>query len=101
MSKTNPTGTETLFAFASIIVYIPAAAYVTTILWAWFIVPIFGLPLLSLAQAFGLTVFTVYFLSLDLRQRKDLGDDIYKIIGNAFIRLGAVVAVGWLATLFL
>lgn len=33
-----------------------AAAFVGVRLWAWFVVPVFGLPLLTLPQAYGLSL---------------------------------------------
>jgi hypothetical protein len=46
----------TVMALPLIIYFIWAYAVVTKIFWAWFVVPVFGLPELGIAQAVGLTM---------------------------------------------
>lgn len=56
-------GIPVLLAIMTIII-LPLVAlrgYVVSKLWAWFIVPIFGLPTLSVAQAVGVSLVVTYF----------------------------------------
>jgi len=68
-----------------------------SILWSWFVVPIFALPSLTISQAAGLGILIAYMTSKrpDFDKRKDfyeeLGEATFFQITLAVISLG----VGW------
>jgi hypothetical protein len=43
-----------VISFALMVPLMLWSAYVFTFLWAWFVVPVFGLPILSTLQSFGI-----------------------------------------------
>ena len=62
-NKTSTAGvvaSAVLGGFAAIIISVVWAAawsgYTLSVLWGWFVVPVFGAPLLSVAQAYGLAL---------------------------------------------
>ena len=48
------------FGFVYLVIGIAFAAFVLSILWSWFIVPL-GVPAISIAHAFGLQVLVAFF----------------------------------------
>jgi hypothetical protein len=69
-----------------------ARGFVLTVLWAWFAVPVFGLPILGIAPALGLTVLFNYLLN-----HKKEGQSLFGIFGGAL----AALSVGWVIHLFM
>lgn len=76
-----------------------------TMLWSWFIVPVFGLPILSLPQAIGVAMVITFLTKHAIRENKGKDKDIWIVIGEV---LGAVIAIpifvvciGYIVTLFL
>jgi len=74
-----------------------------TILWGWFVVPVFGLPALSIPAAIGFCM-TVGFLTTNMevenkgREFKDvLIEGVCKIIGKVLACLGC----GWVVVQFI
>ena len=78
-------GAGMLFVVALAPVRIWVAGYTVMKLWLWFIVPAFGLPALTLANAIGLDIL-VSFLTLQMPMRK-CGEP-YK---NSFVQLVGIV----------
>jgi len=74
-------------------------AYVMTILWAWFIVATFGLPVLSVPVAVGVVAIAALFKSVN-RDNADREDAI--VFGHTFgfLKPTACLAVGWVALKF-
>jgi hypothetical protein len=66
--------------------------FVLTVLWGWFVVPVFGLPALGIASALGLTVLLNNLLG-HKREAKSLTD--------IFLMALAALGVGWLIHLFM
>lgn len=79
-------------------------AYVLSVLWLWFIVPL-GMPVLSLTTAVGIAVIVSLFQQTHQSKENDKTESAEAKIGKAFSLvlakpLGAL-AVGWLITLFM
>jgi uncharacterized membrane protein len=67
--------------------------FVLTVLWGWFIVPVFGLPALGLAPALGLTVLLNYLFAAHTREARSLGTIFQETLG--------VLVVGCILHLFM
>ena len=67
--------------------------YVITILWAWFLVPAFSLPLLSVPVAIGISGIIALLVYVPKKSNTETETDIGKLAGM-------VVAHGYLLPLF-
>jgi hypothetical protein len=74
-------------------------AYVMTILWAWFIVATFGLPVLSVPVSVGVIAIAALFKSVN-RDNADREDAIVFGHMTSFLKPTACLAVGWVAFKF-
>lgn len=54
--KTMKTLIIILGTIAAIVLSMIYTGFVFTKLWGWFVIPVFGLPMLTIAQAIGLTI---------------------------------------------
>ena len=92
-------------ALAALLMIIPSAiwhGWVLSIVWGWFIVPLFGLPSLSIAYAVGLVLVAGMFRG---ESKTDEDDDVvYRIaksLGNAFLGPLLVLGLAWIVVQFL
>lgn len=73
-----------------------AGAFVGVKLWAWFVAPVFGLPLLTLPQAFGISLlchfWTWQHFSSKCKDERPAGERIGELVG--------LVAAPWVTLLF-
>jgi hypothetical protein len=78
--------------------------YALTVSWAWFIVPVFALPALSLKFAAGLAL-TVRLLTLTYQpQTEEIGTPVAQMaraVAYAFLSPATLLAVGWLVHRYL
>ena len=62
-----------------LLIFIPGtiylSAYTVATLWGWFVSTTFGLPLLTKAQAYGLSIFVSYLFSSSILMKLELIDD--------------------------
>lgn len=69
-----------------------------SILWAWFAVPTFGLPVISIAQAYGLALIVRLF---QLHQHSKETEKGWRWIATALVKwplyAGLFLAIGWCA----
>ena len=77
------------------------SGYVLTILWAWFVVPTFGLPPLALAPAIGLAVVVSYLThQYHPKAAKPDGegkwDETCRVIGHMAFKPAMALLVGWI-----
>jgi hypothetical protein len=73
------------------------SGWVLHVLWAWFVVPLFGLPALTVPYAIGLSL-----VSKMLRGRgySDKDESFWKSLMNAAIGPAIVLLVGWIVLKF-
>lgn len=73
--------------------------YVAKQLWAWYIVPTFGLPLISIPQALGIAFLWSLF-SPTVESKKDdsksIGEAVGKSLVYAVIKPAMTLAAGWI-----
>lgn len=74
--------------------------FVLSILWKWFIVSTFGVALLSIPQALGLSLFVKHVTSHDSTATEKGEDNINKIV-RAITTPLFVLAIGWLIHKFI
>lgn len=67
-------------------------AFVFTKLWIWFVVPLFGLPVLTLAQAYGLMLIVNFLKPLPKTDKSATKEE--KIANAATILLSPLVILG-------
>lgn len=62
-----------------------AGAFVGSHLWAWFVSPVFGLPLLTKAQAWGIALLTGYWthqhITIPIKDERPLSEKVAQIVG--------------------
>lgn len=73
-------------------------------LWAWFIIPTFGLPALGIASAIGLAM-VVSFLTYQYSSKKEESDgfveDMLKALMMSLVRAAITLAVAFVVHLFM
>jgi len=78
-------------------------ALVISVLWRWFVIPVFHLPIITLLQAWGLSIF-LNFISFRTDPKTD-DDSITSMMSGHFFKLlttGLVcLGVGWLLLHFM
>lgn len=77
--------------------------YAISVLWGWFITPVFGLPILNIPQAIGLGLI-ITFLTQAIDCRKDEDDTKTQIIKSIFIiilRPLFALLIGYIVHLFM
>lgn len=78
------------------------SGYVLTVLWGWFIVPLFGLPALSLVYAIGLSLVVGYLThQLTPTSGKEVNEYLMTAGWYAFIKPLVFLGVGFVVTLFM
>ena len=79
--------------------------FVLSVLWRWFIIPIFSLPPLSIPQATGIAIIVEFLTTYqDQRQGEDdkgLTEKIIKSLFYAICYPMIILGLGWVIQLFL
>ena len=87
-----------LFGLAMVPVEIMWSGYVLTFLWMWFIVPLFGLPPLSIAQAMGLGLVIAFLTHQHIKSTGHEGQDkeLLRTIAIVMARPAFALFLGWI-----
>jgi len=89
-----------------IVIFLSAifSGYVLSVLWGWFILPVFDAPTLTISSAIGLSI-VVGFIARDYPEENNKGDSPSDILGKAILKAAIkplmVLLVGWIVTLFM
>lgn len=79
------------------------SGFTLSVLWGWFVVPFFGVPTLSVAQAYGMALVVRAAKGLDTRSEKNPGS-FGVVLGKAFVLAplisGFSLLFGWVAKSF-
>jgi len=70
-------------------------------LWSWFIVPVFGLPILSTPQAIGISLVIQYFVGVNNGTKDNTREEKVKGIINLFLMPIIALLLGFVVKLFL
>lgn len=108
MDKENMTILGCFGVIALLVIIIPGSilmhGWVLSILWGWFVVPLFHLPVLSIPYAIGLaSVVSMFKGSTIIKEDKDKSftEKIFVAIAHAFVAPLFMLFFGWIITLFL
>lgn len=101
--KDKPSGPEAtlaiLFMLAMIVPSVMWRGYVLSIMWGWFLVPTFDLPLLKIAPALGISAI-FGFMSPSCKKEDDDSDSIGQIVLKSVVKAFAIPAwfllFGWI-----
>ena len=86
--------------FLTLILSVTWSGYILSILWSWFMVPIFGLPVLSVPAAIGVTIVFGYFIrGVSMATAKK--DEFTETIVTAFLTPLVFLFMGWIVKSFL
>lgn len=72
-------------------------AYVFTILWSWFIVPIFNLPFINIPEAIGILIAVKLLKGKKDKKKKITAQYLIDSVANII----ALFSIGWLITIFI
>ena len=78
--------------------------WVLTKLWAWFVVPVFGLPALGIATAIGLSVvvgYLVYHMDDSVKVEREKWAAFGYPVSVMFLHPAIALGIGWMVTLFM
>jgi uncharacterized membrane protein SpoIIM required for sporulation len=78
--------------------------YVLTVLWAWFLVPVFGLPALAIAPAIGLALvvsFLTYQSDASKEPEGEFSERMAKAVAHALLMPAFVLGIGWVVRQFM
>lgn len=79
--------------------------YVLSVLWGWFIVPVFNLPVLTVVPAIGIAMVVSYltyqYNKSDEDDNKISSEKIGKLIAMAILRPLLALFFGWIVHLFI
>jgi hypothetical protein len=93
--------TKTVLKFLALLALAPVGiiwgAYALTVLWGWFVVPVFGLDPISMTYAAGLGV----LISFAFKSVPDKGPDMAAAVGITLLYPAFALAIGWVITLFI
>jgi len=79
--------------------------FVFTKLWMWFVIPMFGLPPISIPMAIGLCLVAAFLthqarISPPGASSHDDLDQAAKLFGYGFVNAGVILFVGWVVHAF-
>ncbi|MEX1061603.1 MAG: hypothetical protein WEC39_00590 [Patescibacteria group bacterium] len=74
--------------------------WVLTKLWAWFIMPVFGLPSLGIAPAIGFALIVGFFSSVDSEEDPTV-EKFAELLLKGVITTFYFLVFGWLVSLFM
>ena len=75
------------------------SGYALTILWAWFIVPTFGLPALNLPAAIGFAIVAAYLTHQYMPKTKQEGgkwDEMLRVLAHTAFKPAFALVAGWI-----
>ena len=90
---------------ATVVVSAVFNGYVLSILWGWFMVPVFHLPALSVAPAIGIALVIGYLtkqLPPDIEEKeRSTASKIARLVGLAVFHPALVLVFGWVVHKFM
>ncbi len=90
---------------AAIIIGSVVNGWALTILWGWFIAPIFGLPILTIPQAIGVGMVVTFFTKHAIRTKETEPKDFTTALRETLITIiftpAFTVGMGYIVSLFL
>lgn len=77
--------------------------YALMVLWGWFVVPLFDLPPLTIAQAIGLSVLVGFLTHQRIESKEDEKpvEDTISAVLFASVKPAMALLIGWIVTLWM
>jgi len=100
--KTDELLAETVIKITIIFILILVCvlrAWVIMKLWNWYIAPVFGIPELTVAYSFGVSLLVFYMVYR--RARSDENESPLALITSAVMAAGFALLFGWIGTFFI
>jgi hypothetical protein len=90
------------FTAVSLLGYI-LNGFALTVMWGWFIVPVFELPALAIVPAIGLALVAGFLTHQPMEQRTDqlISDTLLDSLVFSVLRPLEFLFIGWIVSLFL
>ena len=89
-------------AIAFIPLFVAWAGWLTgitlSVMWSWFVVPVFGLPALTIAQSFGLSLVAHCFRMKAIRsaqEKEPIWSTVARAIFQPLFLCGVLLSTGW------
>lgn len=73
------------------------SGFLLSVLWGWFVSPLFGLPVLGIAQAYGLALVARALRASGKKSDEPLGDLLVRAVFLPPMLCGLFLLVGWVA----
>jgi hypothetical protein len=95
-----------LMLFIGLIVYgIVCRGYLISCAWLWFVIPVFHLVPITIAQAVGLSFFVAIFTVVDIEEqyndtKKETDESFYYAIIKSLVAPWIIFGIVWLVHLF-
>jgi hypothetical protein len=93
-----------VLAVVSVVVGALMNGWVLSILWGWFVLPLFGLPSLSIPKAIGLALVVGVLTKQDTQSEssnKETSNPIMALIARAVFAPLFVLLIGWVVKLYI
>jgi hypothetical protein len=108
MNKDNETFLSCLGAIGIVIILVPLSiimrGWVLSIMWGWFIVPLFGLPALTIPYAIGVSAVIALLKGSSTDNKKDDKKALEKFLEALFVAFVApliTLGFGWIVLQFI
>jgi hypothetical protein len=75
--------------------------YIFSILWEWFIVSTFNLPVLSIPVAIGISLVIRFFIHRSYKSSTEFAEIIGELIGNGFVNPTIFLGIGYVIHCFI
>jgi len=98
--KNTATALFVLIFLALAVYAVVASGFVISILWGWFVVPLFGLPALSIPHAIGITLI-ISMARAPQHQDKGSGESFSTKLSALFIAPWMALLIGWITKGFI
>ena len=90
-------------AIALIVVGSIMNGWVLSVMWGWFVVPLFGVPVLKVAPAIGVALVAkmlTHQSSSKSNEKKDTSETVGELIAAAFLSPMVTLLIGWIVLQF-
>jgi len=88
-----------------ILLSVTYSGYVLSVLWEWFVVPVFNIQPISIALATGLALIVGYLTNHDSSNSEDtssdFGEALSRFAGKAIAKPSMALLFGWMVTWFI
>ncbi len=84
-----------LLVSSFMVLVVLARSWAITILWEWFVTPVFSVAPPSQLQAYGLVLFIALFLSFPKVQGSKTKTEVMSTFFNPFLFIGMTLATSW------